>query len=130
MNLILLPLPKAPTYGALRVNTSKIARTDLQATEFPLTKIVQLPSFMRRAVPLIGQSSNVAPAFFNRRNARSLSSIGSVLVSITIKRALDLGFASYSTAISWTTSSSAATDGNDVMTISTTLATFAHDERA
>src|SRR5665647_3868761 len=103
--------------------------TFLQAAASPLTKTVQAPSFMRRAVPLIGQSRSVAPACFNRRSARSLSGIGKVLVSIATNRDFDPRFVPLTGTIFSTTSSSAATDGKDVITTSTLLATFAHDER-
>src|SRR3972149_4306106 len=106
-----------------------MALTLLQAALPPLTKIVQAPSFMRLAVPLMGQSSSVARTRRKRCMARSLSTIGSVLVSITIKRGRDLRFVAQAGVIFSTTSSSAATDGNDVINMSTALATAAQDGR-
>jgi transposase len=61
--------------------------------------------------------------------ARSLSAIGKVLVSITTGR-FDLRRAAQAGAISATTSSSAATDGSDVITMSAAPATAAHDASA
>src|SRR5208283_482857 len=129
MNFILLPLPKAPTYGILRVKTPKTALTLLHAVLLPLTKIVHPPSFMRLAVPLIGQSSTVTRSRFKRCIARFLSTIGSVLVSITIKRDCDLRLFAQPGAIFSKTSSSAATDGSDVINTSAQVATAAQDER-
>jgi hypothetical protein len=58
-----------------------------------------------------------------------LSAIGNVLVSITIKRRLDLRLVARAEAIFSTTSSSAATDGSDVINTSALLATAAQEVR-
>src|ERR1051326_2556979 len=121
MNFILLPLPNAPTYGALRVNTASTGATALQALASPLMNMVHRPSLSRRAVPLIGQSSSATPAAASVARARSLSAIGRVLVSITIARRFDFR----DVAISAATASSALTEGSEAIITSASSATAA-----